>query len=206
MLVVYQDSSSSISGGARSYRKWRHRKSRDWKRPWPEVTGSGHDRNRKSRKYVLRIRNRFPRFFLIVVVQKVPWLPEVSEGRPLGRVCTISSLVGPFDRKWRFETSSVVTTGHVTPKREGVPLEEMRACATGSCVISALVWPFHRKCRHQTSPGPFGVHLEWWGARNIRKLHNIRSNITRRASPGKYASAEVPLGCSLGRRRPIIVF
>jgi hypothetical protein len=36
MLVVYQDGSSSISGGARSYRKWRHRKSRDWKRPWPE--------------------------------------------------------------------------------------------------------------------------------------------------------------------------
>jgi hypothetical protein len=169
----------------------------DWKRPWPEP---------EVTEVCSTHPQPFPAFFSYCGSAKSTMVTRSVQGRPLGRVCTISSLVGPFDRKWRFETSSVVTTGHVTPKREGVPLEEMRACATGSCVISALVWPFHRKCRHQTSPDPFGVHLEWWGARNIRKLHNIRSNITRRASPGKYASAEVPLGCSLGRRRPIIVF
>jgi hypothetical protein len=67
---------------------------------------------------------------------------------------------------------------------------------------------------------PKGFH--WKGARmRNRKLRNIRpssafwpemtsSNVTRRASPGKYASvhacSEVPLGYSLGRPCLIIVF
>jgi hypothetical protein len=37
-LVEYRDDSSHISGGARSYRKSRHRKSRDQKLPWPEMS------------------------------------------------------------------------------------------------------------------------------------------------------------------------
>jgi hypothetical protein len=46
------------------------------------------------------------------------------------------------------------------------------------------------------------VPLEGWGARMCnRKLRDILSNVTRRASPGKYGSAharpEVPLWCDL---------
>jgi hypothetical protein len=43
-----------------------------------------------------------------------------------------------------------------------------------------------------------------------RKFYDIRSNVTRRASPGKYGSAhvvsEVSLGCSLGHPGPITLF
>ena len=61
--------------------------------------------------------------------------------------CAITALVGPFDQKWRYEASSVVT---LTPK--GVPLGEVRTCTNESCTISALAGPFHRKC-------PFGCSL-----------------------------------------------
>jgi hypothetical protein len=79
----------------------------------------------------------------------------------------------------------------------------VHASATGSCTISALVGPFHRKWRHQTSPDPFGAPLEGWCARmRNRKLCNIRSNVTNRASAGKYGSthaqSQVPFGCFLG--------
>jgi len=132
------------------------------------------------------MRKRFSRFFLtIVVVQNVPL-------RMIG-----SSMATGCD----------VIKRHVTPKRfrwkGGV-----RACATGSCAISALVGPFHRKRSYQTSPDPFGVPLEGWDARmRNRKLRNIQSTVTRRASPGNYGSAharsEVPLRCSLGHPDPI---
>jgi hypothetical protein len=62
--VVYQHNSNSISGGSIG-------------RIGPlcmtgsDVTGSGPDRNRKSQKYILRMRNCFPRFFLTMVVQNV---------------------------------------------------------------------------------------------------------------------------------------
>jgi hypothetical protein len=57
-----------------------------------------------------------PRFFLTRVVVQVPWLPEATEGRvtlfggplcmcmrnrKLRNICPM----GPFDRKWRYETS-----------------------------------------------------------------------------------------------------
>ena len=144
---------------------------------------TGNHRKWRDRKYVLCMPGFFPRLFLtIVVVQnivQVPWLPDVTWPRrrfPWVCTCTtgscaISALVGPFDRKWHYETSPVVTECHVTSE----------GCSSG------------------------------WGARMPnRKLRNIRSNVTSRASPGKYVSAhawlEVPLGCSLWRPRPIIVF
>jgi hypothetical protein len=91
--VVYQHGSSHISGvlkgiatgsnvtGSYPDRKWFHRMSHDqnWK---------SHDRN-----YVLRMRNRFPRFFLtIVVVQNV------------------------LLRMTDMATGSDVNDGHMTPK------------------------------------------------------------------------------------------
>jgi hypothetical protein len=48
--------------------------------------------------------------------------------------------------------------------------------SVGSCTISALVEQFHRKSRHQTSPVVLPLEITW---------------------------SEVPLGCSLGRPRPI---
>jgi hypothetical protein len=55
------------------------------------------------------------------------------------------------------------------------------------------------------------VKLEGWSARmRHRKFYDIRSNVTRRASPGKYGSAhvvsELSLGCSLGHPAPITLF
>ena len=82
---------------------------------WPEEAPTGSDR-----KYVLRMTGFFQCFFIIRVakcstVVQVPWLPEVtvSHVNPKGgRVCAcatgrcaISGIVGPFDRKWRYETS-----------------------------------------------------------------------------------------------------
>ena len=64
------------------------------------------------------------------------------EGVSLGEVRAWATLVVPFDRRWRYETSPVVTE-HVTT--EGSSLWE-RACATGSCARSALMGTFDRKC------------------------------------------------------------
>ena len=80
------------------------------------VTGTG--LNGSDR---VRMRNRFPRFFLtIVVVQNVPL------------------------RMTDMATGCDVSKRHVTPKgflwKGGV-----RACATESCAIFALVGPFHRR-------------------------------------------------------------
>ena len=88
----------------------------------PEAALTGNDVS-----HVRRMRNRFPRFFLtIVVVQN--WaspicLPDVMsrdpEGVSIERVCacatascSISALLGPFNRKWRHQMSPV-----------GLPLE-----------------------------------------------------------------------------------
>jgi hypothetical protein len=100
----------------------------------------------------------FPAFFSYYngstkcsTVVQVPWLPEVTKGHvtPSGFpwVCAyttgnyaISDLVGPFDWKWRYETS---------PRSDRRSLEgcgRLCACATRGCAISALVGSFHRKC------------------------------------------------------------
>ena len=74
---------------------------------------------------------------------------------------------------------------------EGGDPERVCACATGNCAISALVGPFHRKWCHQTSPRR---DFLGWGARiHNRKLRNIRSNVTRRSSPGSHV-----IGSALG--------
>jgi hypothetical protein len=76
-------------------------------------------------------------------VVQVPGLPEATSGHatPSGfpcvcacatASCAIFALVGPFHQKWRYETSPVVTDGHVTPF--GVPLGEVRACVIGSAL------------------------------------------------------------------------
>ena len=138
-------------------RLWRYyRKSRD--RPWPEMTlvtwpevCSAHAQIHHpylSPAFFFG----FPHFFLtIVVVQvvQVPWLPEVTKGHvnPSGfpsvcafatGSCAISALVGPFDRKWRYETSPR------SDRRSPEGVEWVCACATGSCAISALMGSFHR--------------------------------------------------------------
>ena len=71
--------------------------------------------------------------------------PRDPFGVPLGvrihnRKLRNIDLVGPFDWKWRYETS---------PRSDRRSLEgcgRVCACATGSCAISALVGSFHRKC------------------------------------------------------------
>ena len=99
VTVVYGYSSSRIWGGAvrRRYRK--SVTERDPDRKWPEVC-SAHARI-------------FPALFSYYssstkynTVVQVPWLPEVTEGHVSPWVCTcatgsctISALMGPFDRK-----------------------------------------------------------------------------------------------------------
>ena len=64
-----------------------------------------------------------------------PWVCAYATGSS-----AISDLVGPFDWKWRYETS---------PRIDRWSLEgcgRVCACATRSCAISTLVGPFHRKC------------------------------------------------------------
>ena len=85
----------------------------------PEVTSvtwSGVDLPRSDRE---RMRNHYILYYYLCV-------------RMRNRNCAIS-VVGPFDRKWRNETSPIVT---------------------GSCAISALVGPFHRKWRHHPKRPP----------------------------------------------------
>ena len=57
----------------------------------------------------------------------------------------ISALVGSFHRRLRYETSPVVTEGHVTPNGGG------RECVVAKrrCAISVLVGPFLGKWRHR---------------------------------------------------------
>jgi hypothetical protein len=70
----------------------------------------------------VRMRNRFPRFLLIIVVHNLPL-------RMTGR---------------SMDTGCDVIKRHVTPK--GFPWKGgVRACATESCAIFALVGPFHRR-------------------------------------------------------------
>jgi hypothetical protein len=79
-----------------SYRKWRHRK-------WRHVS------------MFCACPDFSPRFFLLTIVVQATWLPEVTKGlvTPSGfpwvcacvtRSWATSALVGPFDRKWRYET------------------------------------------------------------------------------------------------------
>ena len=122
--VVYGYSSNNIWGdGARwCYRKerdrmWRQSLDRKW-RPscdrksrvrswaWPELCSAC------ARKCIPAL---FSYYSSSTVVQ-VPWLPEVAEGHvtpsgfPLVCACAtgsweMSTLVGPFDRKWHYEAS-----------------------------------------------------------------------------------------------------
>ena len=62
-----------------------------------------------------------------------PWVCVSATGS-----CSISALVGPFDWKWRYETSPVVTEGHL--KR----VEGVCACVTGSWCFPhffRVFWP-----------------------------------------------------------------
>ena len=153
LLVVYRDGQNHISGGARSYRKWGHRKSRDRKRSWLEVTASGLDPEvtKWSRAHVRK------------------WIPTLFSYYSSTKCSTVVQIPGLPE----------VTKGQVTPKE--VPLVWFHACGTGSCPIFTLLGSFHRKWRHQTSRDPEGITLEGWVAsmRN-RKLRSIRSNVTRR--------------------------
>ena len=93
----------------------------------PEVTGNDVTGNHVTGGDRVRMRNRFPRFFLtIVVAHNVPLrMTDMATG------CDVIKL-------------------HVTSKEfrwKGGVL----ACATRSCAISAQVGPFNRKWRHQTS-------------------------------------------------------
>ena len=123
-----------------------------WRELTCHVPGSGPDRIRKwSHAHAQSVH-----------VCHCAWptgLPEVTwhrRGFPWVCICTtgscaISVLVGPFDRKWRYETSSVVTEGHVTRSFPWVC-----TCATGSCAISApsgAFWP-------EVTSSPIGLPLE----------------------------------------------
>jgi hypothetical protein len=106
-----------ICGGAMGcYRKWRDRK-----RPWPEMTsvtwpeealtGTESDRVRMCNRYNLSY--YYSSSTKCSTVLQAPWLPKCFPwvcACPSGS-CAISALVGPFDRKWRYETSPVMTEG-----------------------------------------------------------------------------------------------
>jgi len=85
VLVVYMWLQSSICGGAMwSYRKWRQSCDRKWRDPkW-----------RQSRKYVLRMRNRYIWYYYYSsstkcsTVVQVPWLPGVTEGHVTPKRCS----------------------------------------------------------------------------------------------------------------------
>ena len=113
-----------------------------------DVNGSGADRKwRYDRSMFCTCATNSRVCFLTIsssTVVQVPWLPEVTQGHvtPSGfpwvracaiESCAISALVGPFDRKWRYETS---------PRSDRRSPEGVCPCATGSCAISALVGPF----------------------------------------------------------------
>ena len=84
----------------------------------------------------MRMRNRFPRFFLtIVVVQNVPLRM----------------------------TRSSMATGCDVIKRQVIEVNTC-TCATGRYAISTLVGPFQRTRRHQMSRDPEGKPLEGWEA------------------------------------------
>jgi hypothetical protein len=127
-IVVYQHGQSRISGE-------RQRELPEAVLTGNHVTVSGPDQkwrqlyDRKSGHESNRVpmRNRFPRFFLtIVVIQNVPLhMTDTATGLTEGHLtlkgrvcayatenCAISALVRPFDRKWRHQTSPV-----------GLPLE-----------------------------------------------------------------------------------
>jgi hypothetical protein len=112
------------------------------------VPGSCPDRKwRNNWKYVLRMPgSAFPHFFLtrVVVVKNLSLRMTnratgshvtPKRGFPCVRMRnrTLRNIrpSGAFDRKWRYETSPLVTEGH--PK------------GGGSCAISILVGPFERK-------------------------------------------------------------
>jgi hypothetical protein len=135
------------------YRKSHHQKWRHWndrKRHWPEVTCpkaamTGSDR--------VRMRNRFPAVFSYCSssTSTMAWVCACATGS-----CAIFALVGPFDRKWRYETSPIVTEGH--PK--GV--EGVCACTTASYAISGLVGcSLGHRCLSFSSPGyhPLSRHF-----------------------------------------------
>jgi hypothetical protein len=153
MTVVYQYSSTRISGGGATANDVRHVTESDI------ITGD-----------MFCACLAFSRFFFTIVVQNVPGLPEMTK-----RSCD--------------------------PKR--VPLGwgvcmRNRKFLSPEVASSNVTWPRL-------------IPLEGWGVRKrYRKLRNIRSNVTRKASPGKYGSVhaqlEVHLECSLGHPRPIIVF
>ena len=80
--------------------------------------------------------NRFPRFFLtIVVVQNIPLRM----------------------------TRSSMATGCDVIKRQVIEVNTC-SCATGRYAISTLVGPFQRTGCHQTSCDPEGMPLEGWEA------------------------------------------
>ena len=72
----------------------------------------------------------------------------------------------------------------------GVPLE-----GWGARMRNRKLHNFHPIGVYSSEVITFGVPFEGWDARmRNRKLRNIRSNVTRRTSPGKYGSARI---CSL---------
>jgi hypothetical protein len=134
LLVRTPYATSSISGKTKSHLRWSDEVE------LPEITGNRDQKWRQScdRKYAMRMRNRFLRFCLtIVVVQNVPLR------------MTGSSMATGCD----------VIKRHVIQK--GFPLKgEMCACAIGSCTIFAILGPFHQEWSHQASRDPEGVSLE----------------------------------------------
>ena len=75
------------------------------------------------------------------------------------------------------------------------------ACVTGSCAISAIVGPLHRKWRHQSHPKGFLGRVRACATGSCA-ISDLTSPV---ALPLEVTWSEVPLGCSLGRPRPIIV-
>ena len=151
LLVVYRDGQNHISGGARSYRKWGHRKSRDRKRSWLEVTASGLDpevtkwSRAHARKWIPTLFSYYSSTKCSTVVQ-IPGLPEVTKGQVTPKevplvwfhACgTGSSQYSPY---WGLFTGNDVIKRHVTPKE--FPWKGgLQACATGSCAVSDQMSP-----------------------------------------------------------------
>ena len=114
----------------RSYQKWRHRPLPEVTYVmWPEVTspvvtcpeedrpGTGSDRVRMRNQYILCYYYSSTK---CSTVEQVPWLPEVTEGVPLGACMSYRKLrnIRPSGSFWPEGTSPKVTSWTV-----GLPLD-----------------------------------------------------------------------------------
>ena len=84
----------------------------------------------------------------------------------------------------------------------GVPLKGVFQSTTGSCAIPALVGPFHRKWRYEASSVVTEGHVTPKGV-PLGGVHACATGSCTICALVGLFHRKYPLGCSLGRPRPI---